>query len=145
METPTEAVADKGEDLSITFMQLQMASLYPENRAFYEGKTVKLVGQYVGDTDSRFTLVRYAVRCCAADAVPVNAVIMLDPNAASKEKLDPEKLRGKWVEVTGRVEFVKRAGKADEYVTALLITPTKDRPLKDMVKEVPAPADPFLN
>ncbi len=126
-------------------MQLQMASLYPENRDLYEGKTVKLVGQYVGNTESQFTLVRYTIRCCAADAVPLDAVIMLDPNAPSKEKLDVDKLRGRWVEVTGRVEFVKRAGKADEYVTALLITPTEDRPLKELVKDVPAPADPFLN
>ncbi len=65
---------------------------------------MKIIGQYVGDTDSRFTLVRYAIRCCTADAVQVDAVIMPDPNAPSKEKLDPES--GKWVEVTGRVEFV---------------------------------------
>ena len=103
---------DKKVDDSITFQQLELAALYPENRSLYEGKTVRIVGQCVPKDDRTFTLRRYKISCCAADAVPLNAVIVVDPD--SKEGIDVRTaLRGKWVEVTGRVQFIKRPGGAD--------------------------------
>ena len=145
VETPTNTVADKGEDLGVTFVQLQMAAMYPENRQFYEGKTVRLTGRYVGDNDSRFTLVRYKINCCAADAIPLDAVIMLDPESKSKEKLDVDKLRNQWVQVTGRVQFVKSARNPNEYVTALILSPTEKRPLSELVKVVQPDANPYAS
>ena len=145
VETPTKAVADKGEDLGVTFVQLQMAAMYPENRQFYEGKTVRLTGRYVGDGDSRFTLMRYKINCCAADAIPLDAVIMLDPDAKSKEKLDVDKLRNQWVQVTGRVQFVQRKDRPGEYATALILSPTEERPLGELVKIVPPDPNPYAS
>ena len=143
-ETPDKTVADKGEDLGVTFVQLQMAAMYPENRQFYEGKTVRLTGRYVGDSDSRFTLVRYKMTCCAADAIPLDAVIMLDPKSKSKEKLDPDKLRNSWVQVTGRVQFVQRTDRPGEFATALMLL-TEDKPLSELVKVVPPDPNPYAN
>ncbi len=64
--------------VEIGFAALQQASLTPESRDYYEGKTITLTGQYSGNDPKRFTLVRFKIACCAADAVPLNAVIMVD-------------------------------------------------------------------
>ena len=126
---------------SITFQQLEVDALYPENRSNRAGKTVRLVGQYVPKDSHMFTLRRFKISCCAADAVPLNAVIMLDANA--KETLDSGRLQFKWVQVTGRVEFLERPGGG--YITALILTPDADWKLDDLVKEVPPPASVYLN
>ncbi len=126
----------------IGFAQLQQASLSPESRDFYEGKTITLTGQYSGNSSKRFTLVRYKMACCARDAVPLNAVIMVDPKA--DEKVDPDKYRGQWVEVRGRVHFFP-APNGREYITALMLYPTADEPLDKFIQVIPPPSNPFLN
>jgi hypothetical protein len=138
---PTKIGPSKGKT-EIGFAQLQQASLTAESRDFYEGKSITLVGKYVGNNPKRFTLERYKIACCAADAVPLNAVIMLDP--ASKEKIDPDHYRNKWVEVQGRVHFFPRPN-SNEYITALILFPTADEPLSKFVQEIPPPSNPFLN
>src|SRR6185437_790755 len=100
----------------IGFTKLQQASLSPEQRDYYEGKTITLTGQYAGNDPKRFTLVRFKIACCAADAVKLNAVIMVDPNSA--ESIDPDRYRNKWIEVRGRIHFIQRPG-GNEYITAL--------------------------
>lgn len=141
--------AMKKEISDIGFQQLQLAALYPDNRAMYEGETVRLIGQYVPKNPRMFTLQRLKISCCVADAVPLDAVILVDP--ASKETLDGGKLQGRWVQVTGRVQFLKRAD-SDAYATTLVLTPTDDWPLtptKDrpdaLVMEKAPPANPYLN
>jgi len=141
--------AMKKDISNISFQQLQLAALYPENRAMYEGETVRLIGQYVPKSPRMFTLQRLKISCCVADAVPLDAVIMVDP--AVKETLDGGRLQGKWVQVTGRVQFLKRAD-SDAYATTLVLTPTEDWPLtptKDhpdaLVVEKAPPANPYLN
>jgi hypothetical protein len=126
----------------IGFAELQQASLTPESRDYREGKTVTLTGQYAGDSPKRFTLVRYKMACCAADAVKLNAVIMLDPNSDSS--IDPDKYRNKWVEVKGRVHFFPKPN-SNEYITALILYPTKEEPLSKFIEVIPPPANPFLN
>jgi hypothetical protein len=126
----------------IGFSALQQASLSPESRDYYEGKTVSLTGQYKGHDPKRFTLVRYKIACCAADAVPLNAVIMVD--AASGEQIDPDKYRNKWLEVTGRIHFLQKPG-SNEYITALVLYPTKEEPLSNLVKITPPPSTPWVN
>ena len=127
----------------IGFSALQQASLSPESRDYYEGKTVTLTGQYKGHDTKRFTLVRYKIACCAADAVPLNAVIMVDPN--SGEQIDPDKYRNKWLVVTGRIHFLQKPG-SNEYITALVLYPTKDEPLSKFVEIMAKPpATPWVN
>jgi hypothetical protein len=127
---------------AVGFAELQQASLTPESRDYYEGKTITLTGQYSGNDPKRFTLVRYKIACCAADAVKLNAVIMIDPGSA--ESVDPDKYRNKWLEVKGRVHFFQKPG-GSEYVTALILYPSKDDPFNDQVKIIPPPSTPWVN
>jgi uncharacterized membrane protein YcgQ (UPF0703/DUF1980 family) len=140
LETPT-SIRSTGQ-VSVGFVELQQASLTPESRDYYEGKSVTLTGQYSGDNPKRFTLVRFKIACCAADAVPLNAVIMIDPN--SSESIDPDRYRNKWVEVRGRIHFFPKPG-SNEFITALILYPTTDEPLRDQIKLIAAPASPWVN
>src|SRR5262249_29174330 len=106
VDGPDQKVASKGADFNVDFTQLETAALQKQLRDYWEGKIVRLTGKYVGDDNRQFTLVRYKINCCAADAVPLNAVIMIDPK--SNAKLPLSKLRNQWVQVTGQVQFLKR-------------------------------------
>ncbi len=128
--------------VSVGFVELQQASLSPESREFYEGKTVTLTGQYKGYDPRRFTLVRFKIACCAADAVPLDAVIMV--NDKSSDKVDPDIYRNKWVQVTGRIHFFQKPG-GNEFVTALILYPTEDEPITKLVKIIPPPSTPWVN
>ena len=130
----------KATDFNITFQQLNLAAAYSDNRSVYENMTVRLTGQYVPLDDRHFTLRRFKISCCAADAVPLSAVIMIDP--ASKQTLDSTHLQNQWVEAIGRVQFLPRAD--GQGFTTTLILPT-DRPLDELVKVVKSPANPYLN
>lgn len=137
------SVAEKGIDFNVGFLQLEMASMTQESRNHYEGKTVRLIGKYVGEEEKRFSLIRFKINCCAADAVPLNAVMMVDPN--STEKLAWKKYANKWVQVTGRVHFLKRKDN-EQYMTALVLFPDADHKLNDdLVKVVPQDSNPYAN
>jgi len=136
-------VAEKGIDFNVGFLQLEMASMTQESRNHYEGKTVRLIGKYVGEEEKRFSLIRFKINCCAADAVPLNAVMMVDPN--SLEKLAWKKYANKWVQVTGRVHFLKRKDN-EQYMTALVLYPDTEHKLNDdLVKVVPQDSNPYAN
>ena len=137
------SVAEKGIDFNVGFLQLEMASMTQESRNHYEGKTVRLIGKYVGEEEKRFSLIRFKINCCAADAVPLNAVMMVDPN--SPEKLAWKKYANKWVQVTGRVHFLKRKDN-EQYMTALVLYPDTEHKLNDdLVKVVPQDSNPYAN
>jgi uncharacterized repeat protein (TIGR03943 family) len=136
------ATVNSTGQVSVGFVELQQASLTPESREFYEGKTVTLTGQYKGHDSKRFTLVRYKIACCAADAVPLNAVIMV--NDKSSEKVDPDRYRNMWVQVTGRIRFFQKPG-SDEFITGLILYPTEDEPISKVVKIIPPPSTPWVN
>lgn len=138
---PAQAGKSTGK-MEVGFSQLQQASLTAETRDYYEGKSVTLVGKYLGSHPKRFTLERYKIACCAADAVPLNAVIMVDPK--SDLVIDPDRYRNQWVEVTGQIHFFPRQG-SNEYITALILYPTKDEKLDKLVHIVPPPATPWVN
>jgi len=137
------SVAEKGIDFNVGFLQLEMASMTQESRNHYEGKTVRLIGKYVGEEEKRFSLIRFKINCCAADAVPLNAVMIVDPN--STEKLSWKKYANKWVQVTGRVHFLKRKDN-EQYMTALVLYPDAEHKLNDdLVKVVPQDSNPYAN
>ena len=142
VEASSRDIKDKGEDFGVTFTMLEKASATEETRSFYEGKTVRLNGRFVGDDDKRFTLIRYKINCCAADAVPLNSVIMVDPKIS--EKLPLQKLRNQWVQVTGKVQFLKKVGK-EEYVSSLILTPAEGKNLDSLIEIVPPDANPYVN
>lgn len=144
---PGAEMKSKGLALELGFKQLEAAAATPQTREETAGKTVRLIGQFAGNDEKRFTLARYQVKCCAADAVPLNAVIMVDPSVP--DKLKPRELRQKWVEVTGQVQFLQRPSQKNpkemDYVPAVIVYPKADKPLKELVKVVQAPANPYLN
>lgn len=137
-----DSVRSTGDRFDIGFTELQQASLTPDTRATLEGKTVMLTGQYDGRDPKRFTLVRFKINCCAADAVRLNSVIMVSDKSSAK--VDPDDYRNKWVQVTGRVHFFQKPG-GDEFITGLILYPTKDEPITKLVKLIPRPSSPWLN
>ncbi|MHB1422861.1 MAG: TIGR03943 family putative permease subunit [Gemmataceae bacterium] len=135
------SVASKGR-VEVGFGELQQASLTQESRDYYKGMTVTLTGQYSGNDPKRFGLTRFKMACCAADAVPLKAIIMV--NDESSERVDPDRYRNKWVEVTGRILFFQKPG-TNEHFTGLILYPTKNEPISQLVKIIPQPATPWLN
>jgi hypothetical protein len=136
--------ADKGFGGELSFRELEGAAYSPERRSLYEGRTYKLKGQFSpSGNDTMFTLVRFKINCCAADAVPVPAVIMVDPN--SKEKLDVAAYQGKWVEVTGQVQFrTRKVGGREEWVTVVFVHPDEKHPLSSLVAPTEPDRSPFI-
>jgi len=109
--------------IPLGFNVLQGAAYTPSSRQYYQGKVAQLIGQYApGRNDRTFTLVRFKITCCAADARPLPVMIMLDPH--SPENLSQVKAL-EWVKVTGRIEFHKRTDR-DEYVTVLVVASPAD-------------------
>ncbi|HJT77315.1 MAG TPA: hypothetical protein VJ739_08965 [Gemmataceae bacterium] len=126
-------VKDKGFNPELGFLELTGAAYSPERRALYEGSTVRLKGAFQSaGSDRNFSLVRMKITCCAADAIPLPVVIMIDPK--SKEHINPASYQGKWVEVTGQVQFRTQTRHGQqEPVTVVLIRPDEDHPLKDLI------------
>jgi hypothetical protein len=127
-----------------TFKELEKAAYNETQRQAWNGTGVELTGQFVGDSDSNFSLVRYQLSCCAADATPLKAVIIVEYDALpGGDRLEPTKLRGKWVRVRGVLQFFEK-GK-NTFIPEIVITPTPQEPLSDLVKQIPQPADPYVN
>jgi hypothetical protein len=140
-----EKSGDKGQNFTIGFNQLEKAARSAAVRDNIAGSTVRLTGQYKGDRSDRFTLVRFKINCCAADAIPLKAVIMIDPAKDKDGKLavDPDRFRDKWVQVTGRVEFYKQ-GKNNEYIPVILLeADSQSQLLSEAVLEVPPDNNPY--
>jgi hypothetical protein len=104
---------------TLGFKELDRAAFNAFARQAYEGMSIRLKGQFVprGDSDKTFTMIRIKQNCCAADAIPLNVVIMLDPKSPDNVRdLQPMQ----WIEVTGQVAFSKRRDR-DEYVPVLQV------------------------
>jgi hypothetical protein len=143
-----EKGASKGDDFNVSFLMLEQAALTKETRDFYSDKTVRLEGIFTGSDENRFTLNRLTMNCCAADAITLKAVILVDyrqikedPTAA---RLDPRTLAGQWVRVTGTVKFLQ-APNGVSFITALIVTPTKADPASTLVEKMAKPpANPYV-
>jgi hypothetical protein len=126
--------------VKLNFKELDGAEYDPGRRNAYEGIMASLKGQFAPsrDNDKRFSLVRFKITCCAADAIPNRVVIE-----------SPESLEGKykpleWVEVTGQVQFRKRPGR-EEYVTVLQVLPLQEgETLRDKITPAKPDANPYL-
>src|SRR5262249_3300319 len=95
----------------------------------FKGKLTHLRGWYSArnsaDPRKQFFLVRYKINCCAIDAVPVNMVVRVRPDAAALEPTDYE---GKWVDLTGQLDFEDRS---TGYVTVLWLDKIEKRDKPD--------------
>jgi hypothetical protein len=101
--------------IPLEFQELKNAAFLPAQRQYYDGKIGRLLGQYVkGSSDSTCSLVRIKMQCCAADAQPLNVVIISPVKLSGFEPLQ-------WVEIEGRIQFRKRRDHAEEYLPVLQI------------------------
>jgi hypothetical protein len=144
LDQKADQVADKGFDPELGFRELEGAAYSQERRDLYEGKTVRLKGQFApSGNDRMFSLVRFKINCCAADAIPLSAVIMIDPE--SKDHVNTSQYQGRWVEVTGQVQFRTRERNGrEEWVTVIMVRPDKDHPLSELIALTPPDARPFI-
>jgi uncharacterized membrane protein YraQ (UPF0718 family) len=131
----------------VTFVQLENAAASPEGRDYYEGKWVRVKGQYVdqgvrnvGRHEQLFTLVRFRMNCCAADAVPIKVLILVDPEI--RKLLPGRELRNQWVEVCGKVQFIAGAGGVQ--VPALILERGGPVSPENLVESKPADPNPYI-
>lgn len=103
---PTTGPAHK-----IDFLTLEQSAY--SGRDVWNGKVVRVLGQYQPSMNSlrEFNLVRLQIKCCGADAIPLPVPIV---SKAPITGVAP----GQWVEVTGKVEFVKQRG---SFITVLRV------------------------
>jgi len=135
----------KGDNFTIGFNQLELASRNQDVRELIEGTTVRLKGEYTGDRSDRFTLVRYKMNCCARDAVPLNAVIMLDPAKSNQFRVDPSAYRFKWVEVTGQLQFGTDP-RTKAVLPVIILSPTSKEQLEtELIRVIPPDTNPYAN
>jgi hypothetical protein len=112
-------LAQEGAPIKLEFKELERWAYNESQRLHFEGMSGTLKGQFVpGKSDRMFGLVRYRITCCAADAIPLNVVI-LSPESITRVKRD------QWVEVTGRIEFRKKRDR-EEYIPVLQLQSRND-------------------
>lgn len=123
------AIQDKGGPVMyLDFKDLDRAGSSAESREFYEGKSGRIKGQFAPSASSNkiFTLVRFKMTCCAADAVPLKVVIVSPESITHVNPLD-------WVEVEGQIRF--QQVRANEYMPVLQVA-SSDK----VMKTDPAPS-----
>jgi uncharacterized repeat protein (TIGR03943 family) len=107
----------------IGFLQLNAAGRDEEltrNLGLSQGRSVELAG-FVSQEGRPFTLSRFYISCCVADAVPIGVHVVPSKRARLK--------RDDWVDVTGVLD----KGNREWVVKALAI------------RHIKAPSDPYLN
>jgi uncharacterized membrane protein YraQ (UPF0718 family) len=131
------AIPPTDKVLEVSFLELENAAAVPEQRQFFEGKLVRLRGGFQ-ETPRGFTLVRWKINCCAADATPLKATIVIQP----EQPLPLKDLRDHWVSVLGQVRFARAPD--GSYHTGLIITPTERKPLGELIQVVPRDSNPYI-
>jgi hypothetical protein len=122
--------AGDSKPMIMDFQDLEQAAYSPSHRDHYQGRRAEVWGQFAPSASPKvFTLVRYKISCCGADAVPLN-VLIVSPEEVSKG-------RSAWVKVVGKIHFSPKRDKSG-YVTVLQIASAKD------VSDVPPPKNPYI-
>lgn len=114
-----------GDVIAVRFNELNDATLDPGKRDYLSGKTAILEGRFKRLADKEFSLYRYKMTCCYADAVPLKVRIIV-PQALSGFG------EGRWVRVKGQIQFLKVPGQ-DSYIPVLMVADVKD------IESKPAP------
>jgi hypothetical protein len=132
------AAAVKDGDVITGFLELERASATENQRSDYAGRRAKVVGQVAPSAaKNRFSLVRYKISCCAADAVPLNMVAEVSEATDAGKAFNSSNHREKWVEVTGVIQF-RKVRRSENYITVLEIKPEEFKVLPSR------PANPFV-
>src|SRR5260370_19738821 len=98
---------EEGSD--VLFKDLENYASRPELRAEKQGKTVRVRGQYAPSrgSDHVFSLQRYRISCCAADAIPLHVPIVTRESLATRAS---DLKINQWVKVTGVIDFQQIGG-----------------------------------
>jgi uncharacterized repeat protein (TIGR03943 family) len=97
-------VAAKGGDvIPFEFHDLNALTLDADKRAAFEGRTVRVKGQLRKVTDTQFTLFKLKMNCCAADTIPLKAVIKTSFATTFNDH--------QWVSAEGVLQFVESQDK----------------------------------
>jgi uncharacterized membrane protein YcgQ (UPF0703/DUF1980 family) len=98
----------EGEVTDVLYKDLENYASTPELRAQKKGKMVRVRGQFSPSpgSDQVFSLVRFRIQCCSADAIPLR-VPMVVRESLRGLNLSPNE----WVKVAGVVDFQEVDGK----------------------------------
>jgi hypothetical protein len=103
-------VNDETDAQEVSYKDLEgYAALPDKQRDEKRGKTFRVRGQYAPSpaNDHIFTLVRFRIQCCAADAIPMQVPIVTREKLSSRSDLTVNE----WVKVTGVLDFQKAGNK----------------------------------
>ncbi len=124
-----------GPAYNIDFKNLEALAYNPLLQKDWQGKAVRVLGQFAPGNNRQFTLARFRMQCCGADAVQVNLPVVLAHGTLDDVPSRPQK--NDWVAVKGRVDFRKMAGRAGE-VTVLVV------PRPRYIQKSPPDPDPYI-
>jgi hypothetical protein len=116
----------------VDYQTLAAAASTAEERHYWKGRAVSVRGQYapVPRNDCVFTLVRFRINCCAADAIQLNVPIIGEEPLKDLE-------RGQWLKVTGLIDFRAEPG-TNRYTTVLCV------PNQSYIVPVDPDPEPFI-
>jgi WD40 repeat protein len=121
-----------GKAIALDFKELEQKAATPEGRKYYDGKMGRIKGQFrPGEHSKTFSLVRFKIQCCAADAIPLNVVIN------TEDEVPPDIKPLDWVEVEGLIQF----GTERNRVVPILGVP---KPSKDHIRKIDPDPNPYL-
>jgi hypothetical protein len=120
VEESDHTVQDKGgRVIALDFKEMERWAYNEAQRDFFEGQKGRIKGQFApGKSERTFGLVRQKITCCAADVIPLNVAIVCKEDVR-------DVTQGKWVEVTGQIQFRKRRDR-DEYMPVLEVQSRND-------------------
>jgi hypothetical protein len=117
---------NRNSALLLDFNELEKASYTKEGRDWYQGRMGRLRGQFAPaptGNSKQFTLFRLRMQCCAADAVPIKAMIVAKDSVTHVKSQD-------WVEVEGQILFLERRDRKGEFLPVLnVLSNDKIRPI----------------
>jgi hypothetical protein len=107
------------------FREMEAAAQDESSRVFWTGKNVGIVGQFAPHprNDHIFSLVRFRIQCCAADAVQYQIPVLC------RERLAGLKTN-QWVKATGRVHFQPQPN-GNGFMTVLIVPKVQNIVLTD--------------
>lgn len=127
----------KGGDVISGFQEFERAANSEKSRADYGGRRVEVKAQVAPSSDRRqFALQRYKMACCAADAVPINLIVLVQDDDEKGKTFNSGLLQSQWVEVQGILQFRLKQG-TQEYISVI-------KAKAEDIKVVARPPNPFI-
>ncbi len=118
--------------VDLDFKELPRAAYREDRRSELQGVFGRLRGQFIPNSpDNTFKLARMKMTCCAADAIALSVIVV------APESLGTAFAPGKWVEVTGQIQF-RKSKTRDEYFPVLQVDSLKD------IRPIEPEANPYL-